>query len=813
MRSGRAENDVDGRQWHSTIEAAQAGDRRALDELVAGWLPLVYNVVGRALNGHADVDDVVQETMLRAVDHLGSLRDPDSFRSWLVAIAMRQIRDRARRRKSPDQLPDGLPGDAADFAELTVLRLQLEGQRREVAEAVRWLDDEDRQLLSLWWLEVGGELTRRELAAAVGISRQHAAVRVQRMKERLETARAIVRALDGACPELREVTARRDGRQDSVWRKRVARHLRGCSYCGDPRESVVPAERLLVGIALVPLPIGFTLSLAFGAKTAAAAAGAAFAAGASGLGGVSGAVGVTGSAGAAGAAGAVGAGGSVGAAGFAGPAGAAGTAGFAGSAGASGVAGAGGTAGAAGAAGAAASAHAVGAVGAAGTAGASGAAHAVGTVGAAGASGVAGTTGFAGGAGSAGGAGASGVAGSAGASGSAGLAGASGAAHAAGTVGAAGASGVAGSTGLSGVAGAAGSAGGAGVSGSAGVAGSAGAVHGAGAVGSAGVAGAAGSAGSAAGAAGAAGSAGSAAGAAGTVGLAGGAVGWPAKVLGLLTKPAVAVTAGATIAAGGVYVATHTPDSPPPRALTPTASAGTLHPSSATATATTAPPSPSLSPSPSSRTTGGPYGSVVDAVDRAPNPDTPPAALPHRPASGLTSTGGAHATMNHRGDNVTLSGQGYVLVRWQVSPQYRSGALVMPSWTALKGKLFHVASGGGRRMDDPVSTTDPTATGMGSKTTGYDVLPTGTQQMWQNEYFYVDGSVTLTVNERGADYGLNVFPTTWDAVEQDITTGPAQGATRYGLTRDTGKDDAPVPQYVTRTTPADPATVAQVSRV
>ena len=643
---------MDGRQWHSTIEAAQAGDRRALDELVAGWLPLVYNVVGRALNGHADVDDVVQETMLRAVDHLGSLRDPDSFRSWLVAIAMRQIRDRARRRKSPDRLPDGLPGDAADFAELTVLRLQLEGQRREVAEAVRWLDDEDRQLLSLWWLEVGGELTRRELASAVGISRQHAAVRVQRMKERLETARAIVRALDGACPELREVTARWDGRQDSVWRKRVARHLRGCAYCGDPRESVVPAERLLVGIALVPLPLGFTLSLAFGAKTAAAAtgvAGAAFAAGASGAGGVSGAgsaAGVAGSAGAAGAAGASGAGGSVGAAG------------------------------------------------------------------------------------------------------------------------------------------------------AAGFGGSAGAVHGSGAVGSAGSAGVSGGAGAA--------------------GSAGAPAGWSAKLLGVLTKPAVAVAAGATIAAGGVYVVTHTPDDPPPKAVTPAVTAGTFPPRSATAAPsrpTSPSPTPSPSPSPSKTTTTTPYGSVVDAVDRAPNPDTPPAALPHRLASGVTSTGGAHATMNHRGDNVTLSGQGYVLVRWQISPQYRSGALVMPSWTALKGKLFHVASGGGRRMDDPVSTTDPTATGMGNKTTGYDVLPTGTQQMWQNEYFYVDGSVTLTVNERGADYGLNVFPTTWDAVEQDITTGPTQGATRYGLTRDTGKDDAPVPQYVTRTTPADPATVAQASRV
>ncbi|MFF7643271.1 sigma-70 family RNA polymerase sigma factor [Streptomyces canus] len=553
---------MDTRQWRDTIAAAQDGDRRALDELVEGWLPLVYNIVGRALNGHADVDDVVQETMLRAVDNLGSLRDPDSFRSWLVAIAMRQIRDRARRRTAAP-LDESAARGAADFAELTVLRLQLEGQRREVTEAVRWLDDEDRQLLSLWWLEVAGELTRRELASAVGISRQHAAVRVQRMKERLDTSRGIVRALDGACPGLRELTARWNGRPDSVWRKRLARHIRGCGYCGDTRESVVPPERLLVGIALVPLPVGFTLSLALGGKTAAAA----------------------------------------------------------------------------------------------------------------------------------------------------------------------------------------------------------------------------------------------------TATVA--SVSWSAKVLSVLTQPVVAATAGATIVAGGAYVVTQTPQVPAPRvAVSPTA-ASTYRPPSLPSTPS-APPSPSPSATPTKTAL---YGSVVDAVDRAPDPDTRPAALPHRPETGITSTGGAHAVMNHRGDGVTLTGRGYVLVRWQISPQYRAGSLVMPAWTGLKGELFHVASGGGRRMDDRVSATDPTATGMGDATAGYAVLPAGTQQMWQNEYFYLDGSVTLTVNERGADYGLSVFPSSWDAVEKDITTGPDQGVTRYGLVRDTGRDDTPVPQYVTRSTPADAATVAQRSRV
>jgi RNA polymerase sigma factor (sigma-70 family) len=557
---------VDTQHWRSTIAAAQAGDRRALDELVAGWLPLVYNIVGRALNGHADVDDVVQETMLRAVDNLGSLRDPDSFRSWLVAIAMRQIRDRARRR-STEKLDEAAAHEATDFAELTVLRLQLEGQRREVAEAVRWLDDEDRQLLSLWWLEVAGELSRRELAAAVGISRQHAAVRVQRMKERLETSRGIVRALDGACPDLREVTARWNGRPDSVWRKRLARHLRGCGYCGDARESVVPAERLLVGIALVPIPVGFTLSLAFGGKTAAAAT-------------------------------------------------------------------------------------------------------------------VAGTS------------------------------------------------------------------------------------------------------------------------------VAGTSVGWSAKVLGALTKPAVAMTAGATIVAGGAYVVTQPPESAPPPRATVTSSAPAIP---------SAPPPTSAAPSPSPSATRRPdlYGTVVDAADQAPDPNAKPASLPRRPESGITSTGGRQALMQHRGESVTLSGQGYVLVRWQIAPHDRPGGLTMPTWTGLKGKIFHVASGGGRRMDDAIGDGYDRGyvTGMGGPDIGYTVLPDGTQQMWQNEYFYVDGTVTLNLNERGASYGLTVFLTTWDKVNEDITAGPPEGAVRYGLVRDTGKDDTPVPQYVTRETPADPATVPQESRV
>ncbi|MFE6157994.1 RNA polymerase sigma factor [Streptomyces sp. NPDC056486] len=575
------------------VEAARDGDRHALDELLTAHLPLVYNIVGRALDGHPDVDDIVQDTMLRVVRSIAELRDPDGFRSWLVAIAMHRIRDRARaarsRRTVPASALEREPADPeGDFAGLTVLRLGLEGQRREVAEATRWLDPEDRELLSLWWLEVAGSLSRPDLAEALGLTRQHTAVRVQRLKERLETARSLVRALDAQprCAALAEATAEWDGRPGSVWRKRILRHLRGCPWCGGAAPDTVPAERLLAGLALVPIPVGFALhalaGLLGGGTTQAVAATAALGSGAAG----------------------------------------------------------------AGAAGAGSGGQAV---------------------------------------------------------------------------------------------------------------------------------------------------------AADPVGL-------TAHLLQLLGKPAVAATAGLTLIAGGAYIVHDHQDPPrPPRAAAPSPEM-----SVSTAPATTPPaaspkpsrkPETSHKPKPKSKKPAPRYGSVVDKAEPAPDPSARPGPLPRRPETGLTSSAGPKAVMVHRGDTVTLRGCGYALVRWQILPGERAGALVMPTWTGLQGKLFHVASGGGRRMDDQMPTaTDRPHTWMGSPATGFTVLPEGAQQMWQNEYYYVDGEVTLRQNERGADYNLIVQPTDRAAVTGDITQppDPARGVVRYGYVRDTGTDAAPVPQYLNR---------------
>ncbi|MFB8104895.1 MULTISPECIES: sigma-70 family RNA polymerase sigma factor [Streptomyces] len=249
-------NSVNGVDVTALVVAARDGDQGAGERLAALYLPLVYNVVGRALNGHPDVDDVVQETMLRALSGLSSLRDPTRFRSWLVAIAMNQVRTRwsvLGHRPAALEEADEPADPAADFVDLTILRLELSGQRRETAEATRWLDDAERDVLSLWWLETTGELTRAELAEALGLSPQHAAVRVQRVKNQLDVGRAVVRALaaEPRCPILGDLVADWDGAPTPLWRKRIARHIRGCASCSAGASGLVPPEGLLSGLALV----------------------------------------------------------------------------------------------------------------------------------------------------------------------------------------------------------------------------------------------------------------------------------------------------------------------------------------------------------------------------------------------------------------------------------------------------------------------------------------------------------------------------------------------------------------------------------
>lgn len=142
------------------LARARAGDERAWRDIVAE--------IGPRLRGYArakgtpDPDDVMQDVLLAAAEHLGDFEgDGSAFRSWVFSIAYRKIADRHRvsGRETPiEHLPE-VPHPSPEH--------EIE-ERESASAALAALDVLDGVERDVVLMRVLGEMDTPEVAAAVG---------------------------------------------------------------------------------------------------------------------------------------------------------------------------------------------------------------------------------------------------------------------------------------------------------------------------------------------------------------------------------------------------------------------------------------------------------------------------------------------------------------------------------------------------------------------------------------------------------------------------------------------------------------------
>jgi RNA polymerase sigma-70 factor (ECF subfamily) len=81
------------------LSQAQAGDRAAFDRLFGTHLPTLRGVLRRMVGHPDDVDDLAQQTLLKAYEGLGAFRGESSAGTWLCSIGARLAIDHLRARK------------------------------------------------------------------------------------------------------------------------------------------------------------------------------------------------------------------------------------------------------------------------------------------------------------------------------------------------------------------------------------------------------------------------------------------------------------------------------------------------------------------------------------------------------------------------------------------------------------------------------------------------------------------------------------------------------------------------------------------
>jgi RNA polymerase sigma-70 factor (ECF subfamily) len=132
-----------------------------------------------------DADDVLQQALLQALEHFGSLRDPAKFRSWLFRIITQVFHAAARRHFWKRFVPLADVGDAEPMPAVLRGRPDAPG-RAALLAALGRLPDRDRAALLLF--EVAG-MSLEEVGAVQGDRS------VSATKSRLSRARQRVRGI------------------------------------------------------------------------------------------------------------------------------------------------------------------------------------------------------------------------------------------------------------------------------------------------------------------------------------------------------------------------------------------------------------------------------------------------------------------------------------------------------------------------------------------------------------------------------------------------------------------------------------------
>ncbi|MDX2055925.1 MAG: RNA polymerase sigma factor [Polyangiaceae bacterium] len=158
----------DGASDAELVRQVQQGNEAAQAQLFYRHFSSVRGLVFRLVPNDRELEDLVQDTFVQAMESIASLRTPEAFSSWLRGIAIRVVRNRLRRRGIARRL--GLSGTDTSHDEVVLSREappDVAADLRATYRAIAGLRVDSRIILELSRVE---GLTNAEVAEALELS-------------------------------------------------------------------------------------------------------------------------------------------------------------------------------------------------------------------------------------------------------------------------------------------------------------------------------------------------------------------------------------------------------------------------------------------------------------------------------------------------------------------------------------------------------------------------------------------------------------------------------------------------------------------
>lgn len=238
---------------HRIAQELRADGTTVLVQIYDVYAPRLFDYCHALLRDQELAADAVHDTLIAAVEHIGRLRQPERFRSWLFAIArnhcLRTLRDAelpGERRPAPEETDDAF----VDPEE----RLRREETRRLVFSAIGGLSGRHREAVDL---SIRHELSAEEIGGIVGLSSQQAIELVAEARDQLDNALAasiIARTGRADCPSVAALADEHEWPLPTDVCRKLIRHIGSCPICRERRKRKVSTNRLMQVMPIAGVP-------------------------------------------------------------------------------------------------------------------------------------------------------------------------------------------------------------------------------------------------------------------------------------------------------------------------------------------------------------------------------------------------------------------------------------------------------------------------------------------------------------------------------------------------------------------------------
>lgn len=248
-------------QDRDLVAAIVAGDPAGLAAAYDRYASALYAYCRTMLRDPEDASDALQDTFVVAAQKLDGLRDPDRLRPWLYAVARNECLRRVRGHQAQATVDLEQAGEVSDDAVDVDAGLREADLRSLIWAAIQGLNLGEREVFEL---NVRHELDGAELAAALGVSANHAHALLSRARGQLEKslgALLVARTGRQDCPDLAAILTGWDGELNALLRKRINRHIEQCEICAERKHRELRPEALLGALPILLLPPGLRSSV------------------------------------------------------------------------------------------------------------------------------------------------------------------------------------------------------------------------------------------------------------------------------------------------------------------------------------------------------------------------------------------------------------------------------------------------------------------------------------------------------------------------------------------------------------------------